>query len=84
MWSRCLSRDLVILSMASIIIHTPNDKDLHLLQELAAKMGFKSTILGDEEKEELVIAQAIEENHPHDQLQLNEALEYYKSLEKAK
>ena len=70
--------------MASIIIHTPTDKDLHLLQELASKMGFRSTVLSEEEKEGYALAQAIEENSPVENLQFNEALEYYRRLEKAK
>ncbi|WP_207424871.1 hypothetical protein [Desertivirga brevis] len=70
--------------MASIIIHTTNDQDISLLQELATKMGFKSQVLDNEAKEELVIAQAIEENDPADHLQFNEALEYYKGLDKAR
>lgn len=86
MWNLYLSNNwkFVDLIMASIIIHTPTDKDLHLLQELASKMGFRSTVLSDEEKEGYALAQAIEENNTTESLQFNEALEYYKSLEKAK
>lgn len=68
----------------SIIIHTKNKQELSILEELAKKMGFTSQILSDDDKEDLSIAQAISQNDPADSLQLNEALEYYKTLSKAR
>jgi len=70
--------------MGSIVIHTSNDKDLSLLQALAAKMGLSSQVLDDTAKEDFAIAKAIEENNPLEKLEFNEAVEYYKSLDKAK
>lgn len=68
----------------SIIIHTNNRKELSLLQEFAKKMGFSAQILSDEDKEDLGLAEAINQNNPIDSLQLNEAIAYYQSLSKAK
>lgn len=68
----------------SIIIHTNNREELSLLQELAKKMGFKAQILSDNEKEDLGLAEAINQNTATDSLQLNEALAYYQTLSKAK
>ncbi len=68
----------------SIIIHTNNQKELSLLQEFAKKMGFSAQILSDEDKEDLGLAEAINQNNPIDSLQLNEAIAYYQSLSKAK
>ncbi|HYK77425.1 MAG TPA: hypothetical protein VEV16_10635 [Daejeonella sp.] len=69
--------------MGSIIIHTSSLKDLSLLQELAHKMGLQSEILTDADKEDLVLAQAIEENDPAEQLKVEEAMAFYESLKKA-
>lgn len=68
----------------SIIIHTSNDKELFILQELAKKMGVKAQVLSKEHKEDLGLAEAISQNNPIDNLQLNEAIEYYHTLNKAK
>ena len=70
--------------MASIIIHTNNQKDLSLLKELANKMGFKAQVLTASDKEDLILAKAIEENDPADQLKLEEAKLFYQSLDKSK
>ena len=70
--------------MASIIIHTSNDRDLSLLQELAQRMGFKSQVLNVSQKEDLALAEAIEENNPDEVLSFNDAKEYYNSLNKVK
>ena len=67
----------------SIIIHTNNEKELSLLEEFAKKMGFTSQILSDDDKEDIGLAEAITKNKPVDSLQLNEAIEYYKTLSKA-
>lgn len=68
----------------SIIIHTNNHKELSVLQELAKKMGFKAHILSDDDKEDLGLAEAINQNSAIDSVELNEALEYYQTLSKAK
>lgn len=47
-------------------------------------MGFSAQILSDDDKEDLGLAEAINQNNPVDSLQLNEAIEYYQSLTKAK
>ncbi|HXI00335.1 MAG TPA: hypothetical protein VNI52_08690 [Sphingobacteriaceae bacterium] len=69
--------------MASIIIHTDNQKDLTLLQELAQKMGFKAQILTNSHKEDFVIAKSIEENNAADLLSFEEAKSYYQTLTKS-
>jgi len=68
--------------MDSIIIHTNDPKDLTLLQLLALKMGLTAQILTEADKEDLVLAKAIEENDPQDYLILEDAISYYKSLDK--
>lgn len=67
----------------SIIIHTKNAKELSFLQEFAKRMGFSAQILSDEDKEDLGLAEAINQNNPIDSLHLNEAIAYYQSLSKA-
>ena len=68
--------------MGSIIIHTSDPKDLTLFQLLALKMGLKAQILTESDKEDFVLAKAIEENDPQDHLILEDAIAYYKSLDK--
>lgn len=68
--------------MDSIIIHTNDPQDLTLLQLLALKMGLKAQILKVADKEDFILAQAIEENDPQDYLILEDAISYYKSLNK--
>lgn len=68
----------------SIIIHTNNKKELSLLEEFAKRMGFSAQILSEEDKEDMGLSEAIRKNTPIDSLQLNEAIEYYKTLTKAK
>lgn len=68
--------------MGSIIIHTNDPKDLTLLQLLALKMGLKAQILTEADKEDFVLAKSIEENDPQDYLILEDAISYYKSLDK--
>ena len=68
----------------SIIIHTNNKKELSVLEELAKKMGFTAQVLSDDDKEDLALVNAINQNNPVDSLQLNEAIEYYKTLSKSK
>ena len=70
--------------MGSIIIHTDNPKDLSILQQLADKMGLQSEVLKDDEKADIALAQAIEENDPNDRFNLEEALSYYESLKRSK
>jgi hypothetical protein len=69
--------------MGSIIIHTSKPKDLAFLQQLALKMGLDAQILTDSEKEDFVLAKAIEENDPADQLKMEEAIAYYRNLDKS-
>ena len=69
--------------MASIIIHSDNQKDLTLLQELAQKMGLKVQILTDSDKEDFILAKSIKENNPADQLSFAEAEAYYQMLNKS-
>ena len=40
-------------------------------------MGFSAQILSDEDKENLGLAEAINQNNPIDSLHLNEAIAYY-------
>ena len=68
----------------SIIIHTNSKKELSLLQEFAKRMGFSAQILSDEDKEDIGLADMMNKNNPTDSLQLNEAIEYYQKLNKAK
>jgi hypothetical protein len=68
----------------SIIIHTNNKSELSLLQEFAKKMGFSATILSDDGKEDIGLAEAINQNKTIDSLHLNEAIEFYKTLSKSK
>jgi hypothetical protein len=68
----------------SIIIHTNNKNELSILKELAKKMGFTAQILSAEDKADLVLADAMKQNNPVESLQLNEAIEYYKTLTKGK
>lgn len=70
--------------MASIIIHTNNQKDLSMLQQLALKLGLKAEVLSGSDKEDLILAKAIEENDATDTMKLEEAMAYYQSLDKLK
>jgi hypothetical protein len=47
-------------------------------------MGFSATILSDDGKEDIGLAEAINQNKTIDSLHLNEAIEFYKTLSKSK
>ncbi|MGI4021535.1 MAG: hypothetical protein ACRYFA_08525 [Janthinobacterium lividum] len=70
--------------MESIIIHSSNKKDLDLLQYLAEKMGLKTQVLNQSEKEDIVMMKVIQENDPTENLNLEDAVAYYQTLDKAK
>ena len=70
--------------MESILIHTENSEELNLIKQIAQKMGFKSEVLSNFDKEDLGIAKAIEENSGIESLSFSDEMSYYKSLEKAK
>lgn len=70
--------------MESIIIHSSNKKDLDLLQYLAQKMGLETEVLNQSAKEDIAMIKAIHENDPADNLNLEDALAYYQTLDKAK
>ena len=69
--------------MESIIIHSDSKKDLSLLQQLAEKMGLKTHVLTQSEKEDIAIAKAINENRPSETLLKEDAMKYYDKLDKA-
>jgi hypothetical protein len=68
--------------MASIIINANSKKDISLLKELSEKMGLTSHILTKEEKEDVNFAEAMKENTTSDNLLKEDAIAYYKSLNK--
>lgn len=68
--------------MGSILIHTDNKEELHLIKAIANKMGFKSEILSKSDKEDVGLAMAMEDNDPSETLTLEEAVEYYKTIGK--
>ncbi|WP_419801287.1 hypothetical protein [Mucilaginibacter sp.] len=70
--------------MESIVIHPNNKKDLDLLQYLAQKMGLKTQILNQSEKEDIAMMKAIHENDPTENLTIENAVAYYRTLDKAK
>ncbi len=70
--------------MGSILIHTDNQDELNLIKAIAHKMGFKSEILSLQDKEDIGLSKASLENDTNDTLNFAEAMEYYKTLEKAK
>jgi hypothetical protein len=70
--------------MESLLIHTESKEELSLLIKLASKMGFKSEILTSEDKLDIGLSKAISENDSSDTLNFAEAMEYYKTLDKAK
>lgn len=70
--------------MESIIIYSSNKKDLDLFQHLAQKMGLETQVLSPSEKEGLAMMKAIHENDPAENLNLEDAVAYYQTLEKAK
>ncbi len=70
--------------MESIIIYSSNKKDLDLFQYLAQKMGLETQVLSPAEKEDLAMMKAIHENDPAENLNLEDAIAYYQTLEKAK
>lgn len=70
--------------MESIIIHSSNKKDLDLLQSLAQKMGLEAQVLSQSAKEDIAMMKAIQENDPAENLNLEDALAYYQTLDKAK
>ncbi|RYE21231.1 MAG: hypothetical protein EOP42_26200 [Sphingobacteriaceae bacterium] len=70
--------------MESIIIHSSNKKDLDLLQYLAQEMGLETQILSSFVKEDIALMKAIQENDPAENLNVEDALAYYQTLDKAK
>lgn len=68
--------------MESIVIHTESKEEINLLKEIAKKMGFKSEILSISDKEDIGLMKAIDENQGIEALSFNEAMKYYKSLDK--
>jgi len=70
--------------MESIIIHSSNKKDLDLLQYLAQKMGLETQVLSQSAKEDIAMMKAIHENDLAENLNLEDALAYYQTLDKAK
>lgn len=69
--------------MESILIYTDNKEELNLLKKIASKMGFKSEILSHEDKEDIGLAKAMEQNNPADSMSFAEGMSYYKTLDKA-
>ncbi|MBC7913334.1 MAG: hypothetical protein H7Y07_04350 [Pyrinomonadaceae bacterium] len=67
----------------SIIIHTNNKKEVTILEEFAKKMGFSAQILSEDDKEDIGLAEAMNKNKAAESMQLNDAIEYYKTLSKA-
>ena len=57
--------------MASIIIHSDNQKDLTLLQ------------VTNSDKEDFILTKSIKQNNPADQLSFSEAEAYYQMLNKS-
>jgi len=70
--------------MRTLIINTESDVDLNFLQTLIAKLGFKSTVLSDDEKENIALLKSLQEFENTKVYNLNEAEVVYKSLKKAK
>lgn len=70
--------------MGSIIIHPNNPKELSILQQLANKMGLQSEVLKENEKADIALVQAMEENDPTEQYNLEDALSYYEDLKRSK
>lgn len=70
--------------MGSIIIHPNNPKELSILQQLANKMGLQSEVLKENEKADIALVQAMEENDPTEQYNLEDALNYYEDLKRSK
>ncbi|GEM_PF-1315422 len=68
--------------MESILIHTENKEELDLIKAIASKMGFKTEVLSRSDKEDIGLVHAIQENNPTESFTLQEAIEYYKSLDK--
>ena len=69
--------------MESILIYTENKEELNLLKKIASKMGFRSEILSIEDKEDIGLAKAIQENDSENKMSFAEGMNYYKTLEKA-
>ncbi len=70
--------------MESIIIHSSNKKDLDLLQYLAQKMGLETQVLSSSVKEDIALMKAIQENDPAENVNIEDAVAYYQTLDKAK
>jgi hypothetical protein len=70
--------------MRTLIINTESEVDLNFLQTLIAKLGFKSTVLSDDEKENIAMLKVMQEVENTKVYNLNEAEVVYKSLKKAK
>ena len=70
--------------MRTLVINNENEVDLNFLQTLIAKLGFKSTVLSDDEKKNIAMLKAMQEVENSKVYNLNEAEVVYKSLKKAK
>ena len=79
--TRCLINSYFCI-MTSIIIHAENKRDISLLKELSEKMGLTAHILTDNEKEDINLGRAIDENAENENMVHEEAVAYYRSLKK--
>ena len=70
--------------MRTLIINTESEVDLNFLQTLIAKLGFKSTVLSEDEKENIAMLKAMQDFENTKVYKLNEAEVVYKSLKKGK
>jgi hypothetical protein len=70
--------------MKTLVINTENDIDLIFLQTLINKLGFKSAVLSDNDKENIAMLNAIQEVKNTNIYSLNDAEVIYQSLKKAK
>ena len=68
--------------MTSIIIHAKNKRDISLLKELSEKMGLTAHILTDDEKEDINLGRAINENITNENLVHEDAVAYYQAIKK--
>ena len=60
--------------MDSILIEPKRKEDLKLLNDLAKKLGYKSAIISDEEKEDLGLLKAIKKFHKKDYVSEEEVM----------
>jgi len=69
--------------MKTLVINTENDIDLIFLQTHINKLGFKSSVLSDNDKENIAMLNAIQEVKNTNIYSLNDAEVIYQSLKKA-